>query len=400
MAQDIIRNKNPGLMAGAMVDSIFLPNNPILDDYKITNNPSLFTFKCSAFKAPEMSIKADNGNITVTADKPTEPLAEFEFIFNQESFSLNHSHNWGEVGGIIGTIRSYFNQGVLGLKGDTILAALQGANQLISTGQTAIRTDWNAFGSLDLAKSYQGTESSDINISFVLFTSKDPFVDVMLPATFLTYMSYPKLRSSKEDIKNMLSLLDGLRNQGKTDLRLSQNKAQPEKTTNVSMSKKTGDERDAMSDEQKTEYYKQQEIAKNLDTTMNSVINAVKSSTVDKWRYRLGFSPPSWVVSASNGSVFLNNAALTNVGIVYHGPWISSKQVQATFSEDILKEVFSNSPGLKSDIDGSLSGFPSWAEVTLTFKNNFQQVFGEEWMMGIAAGASHFPKVTTSSRVN
>jgi hypothetical protein len=377
-----VTNQKVGVSGGVKIGSIFLPGNDILKDYKIANSSSLFRFKCSAFRSPEMSIqtkKEGNKNtISVMADTVPEPLAEFEFIYNQESFSLNHSHRWNEPRGLIGRLKALFDEGVGGFSGGDILAVIEGGNQLLQKGDTSIRTDWNAFGSLDLAKSYQGTDAPDIPISFVLFTTTDPLIDVVIPATFLTYISYPRLKKGRKELTELLNIVDGfVEGNDPSNIRVE---------NSVNLKEKERQQENKAADK----------AASGMIDELKQAFRTIKDASSDKWRYRLGYAPPTWVVSASNGLVHMNNAALVNVQVTYHGPWIGTKAIKGKLSDDLSKEIYGASKGGQSSGgEVSIGGFPSWAEVTLTFRNNFEQVFGEEWMMGIAGSASHYSQVTT-----
>jgi hypothetical protein len=373
-----------GWLRNGKIGNLFLPENKVLGDYRIKTSPGLFTFKCTAFRSPEMSVKGvnDNGKKSIAVDVETnpEPLSEFEFVYSGESFNMSHSHNFGEPRGVVGMLKSFFDKGVLGVGGNTILAVMESMDELFTTGQTSIKTDWNAFGALDLAKSYQGTNAPEVKISFVLFTTDDPFYDVVLPATFLTYMSYPRLSKTKDEIEEMLSVLVGFL-QGKAG------------NSSTNQPKQSND---------KTFYGK------------------LKDAAPDKWRYRLGYAPPTWVISSSNGMYHLNNASLRNVDVTYHGPWLPSsivvtndqinsalngignlgnqklaigQQNSSKASQTFKTNTPYNNANSKQGQNVNVRGFPSWAEVTLTFASNFEQIFGEEWMLSMVAGSSHYSKV-------
>ena len=51
----------------------------------------------------------------------------------------------------------------------------------------------------------------------------------------------------------------------------------------------------------------------------------------------------------------------------------------------------------KGDLSARRGGYPSYAEVTMTFTSNFEQTYGEEWLLGFGLGNNDLVNVKAST---
>jgi hypothetical protein len=383
-----------GILGSSKATDIFFPKNPLISDYGIGGKGGQnFTVKIAAYKQPEITISKETKGTTVTANTSPHSLGEFEILYAPSSLTLSHSHNFGN-NNIITKGLKMLDSGskVFGLGGGDVLSVMQSANQLATKkedggGSTTFKNAWNTFGALDMAKAYEGTSIPSFNLNFSLVAHTDPLLDVVIPATYLTYLTYPKISSGN---KNVSDILDMIGQNASSILNTAQGIL-----GNSSKTSETQDKSANAADKSKKE--------------LNKFSDMVKEATVGKWRYLVGDAPPFWTLSTSNGVFGMVNASVTNITVEYHGPWIKSPTSNTTDSlknaisnmggssigfdptkifgdsvtggigaEDVLGDLFSSDPQMK--------GYPSYANVSLTFENNYSQMFGEELLAFLDGG--------------
>ena len=153
--------------------------------------------------------------------------------------------------------------------------------------------------------------------------------------------------------------------------------------------------------------------AKEAKNALGIAVDMIKGAMTGKWRYRVGHAPPFWKVSTSNGLLHFSNANITNLTVTYYGPWTKGP------TEEGIKQFLGNVAGLANVSSGGfdmasvfpsakpmagigdmiesntidwkkMGGFPSYAEVSITFKSAFDKIFGEEWLLAMAGSVDHF----------
>jgi hypothetical protein len=386
-----ISSKISGLLSGLSANSQILPTNKYINDYNLKDG-SLFKIKLQAFKVPDIKISTGSNGINVHPTNDPNPVGEFEILYNQDELSIAHGHNYDVAGGFVGGIvNSISNKGLFGLDGRTIEFA-KGVVDLFKNvesgqgGTTTLNTDWNTTGTLDIAKAYKGSSNPpSITVTFVALATENPLLEVVAPAVLFTYLSYPhisKEKSLREVAKMVADMSSSFVNSVISSIGFEKGTDGSPKIT---------------------------EAQKNAKSAVESASNLFNGISSDKWRYRLGDTPPYWKVSTSNGLFNLQNASLTNVNITYHGPWIeapSSTSILSalqTFSSvskmgfnpssifpssSIIGSVGDSLSSLLSDKSNKRGGYPSYATISLTFQNNFNVVFGEEWLTSLTGDSS------------
>ena len=372
-----------GLFSGnARLGDTFLPNNDLLTEYGITDSNNLFSVNLQAFKPPVISVKKTKGGSEVNPESTPTPLKTFDVLYSGQNLKIDHNHKFdtSQLGSIV---NKFFNEEVaFGFKGKDIAAQFAEAAKLFKEGDQNIeaKLDWNTFSSVDVAKAYKGSTPPSITINFTLLASKDPLREVVLPCLALTYLSYPRL-SDDSLLSTIVSLATaagdgaasifgqaGLGNLGAGD----------DKT-----------KKDA------------EELEKLATGKLKEIYTKLKSSYEGRWRAQTGYPPPFWQVTCSNGLFSMKNASLSNLSINYNGPWLAAPppanilSTLAKFADGTsvgfpVSEVFPGSSigSIASDIlglfsakgDGTFKGMPTYAEVTMTFENNFTQLYAEDWI--------------------
>lgn len=386
-----------GLFSGGKVGPKFLPYNDLIQSYGMDTG-SLFRVKMSAFKQPEIRLNSKGGNVNVDNVPTTEPLAEFETLYGGDSLSISHDHQYGEAGGLIGMVKNAFQSGgALGLNNMQLLNVVKGVDNLIKKDTTTLLNQFNSFSDLDVSKIYKGNTPPEFTVTFTLIASKDPLLEVVLPALIMTYLSYPRLSNDK-DVGNILKTMDGAVSKGLAALPLPKNKV----TTT-----------EGQTPEQIKETENQQ---KNI---LQQTYESFKNSVAGKWRYRVGHAPPFWIVSSSNGIIYMPNAMLRNVTVNYFGPWVQAppRKSLITFFNSAAnaggfgaggildpKVVFPDTKAIKYDASSflkgitNLGGYPSYATVSMTFQHAFDRMFGEEWLLSMTGAATHLGATSSTKR--
>ena len=405
-----------GFFNGAATDRLFIPFNDLIKTYNLDVN-SLFRVKLSAFSTYFPMVDKEGVN-----KGPSDPNAiwENELLYNEESVRVNHSHNYGTVGGLPGFVVENFNKGALGFSGTDVVRAVQAFDDMMNSTRTMseiqssvspFRTAWNDFSSLDTAKAYQGSSKPQtFTASFYLMASRNPLFEVVIPATVFAYLSYPTINPSKR-VNILKQLANAASNLGSGERSENYLKELANSLKNRDVEGTGKGILDGM--------------ALVVSETIDFIKDVTQGTYGDKWRYRIGDPPPYWTVSSSNGIIHMNNAHISDIDITYFGPWLKNTSSNAggevirllkganinpqTMIGDVLQS--SNSVGRSGFDTGSLlnaisegdtdelSGFPSYAEVKVTFESNFNQVFGEEILMAIVGANNHFGgKVTTSAK--
>lgn len=415
-----------GLFNGGAVNQTFLPWNDIIRTYNFDKD-SLFRVRINAYSqtAPSLSVGPSGPQVTTIADP--SPIWQCELLHNEDSLTISHDQNYGDIGGLVGEGLQLFDKGIMGVGGVDVLRGLQSVKNLasgtnVSSTIPPFRSEWNDFASVDIAKAYKGTSNpQNFSTSFILFADKDPFMDVVVPSVIFAYLSYPaidKTKSVKELLSSFGNAVEGAGGKlGKSISsafgKLDEGVAGP----NTEIAEKAG------------------EYVKDASTIIKDLVTGVIK---DRWRVRIGNPPPYWTVSSSNGIIFLNNAHLKEVSITYHGPWLKPGAKAAGIAglaekltgkggmlggaggdlSSAAGDIFGGATGGSISVLGggakegissllgkmagggggsNLSGFPSYAEVKLTFVSNFSQVFAEEMLMGLVGANAQFGNRITNS---
>lgn len=370
-----------GLFSGGKVGGNFLPSNSIVNSYGIDQG-SLFRIKMSAYKNTEVKLSTQGGNVKVDSKPATSAMAEFEVLHNAESLTISHDHKWnGE--GMLHQGAKLFNQGLMGLKGKDVINFLKGASNLVNRGSAQVATGFNAFSSVDVAKIYNGNTPPTFTVRFVLLATSDPLLEVVLPSIIFTYLSYPRL-SNEGEVSNFIQNLDS--NNAASLGGIFSNAGQT-----------TG----------KVEATQQQAQSK-----LKQMFKAVKDVTQGKWRFRVGHAPPFWKVSSSNGLVHMANCHISNITTEFFGPWVEAPNHSALdgFANGNSgigldpTSVFPSSTQLGGlgDVLGSLTsknlgGYPTYANINITFQHALENMFGEEWLLSLTGASNHFGATSSLS---
>ena len=370
---DTLKN---GIFGGGKTGPIFYPNNSLIKDYGMNNAP-VFAIDIAAYKAPEQKITKNGSDYAVLPQSNPTPMAEYNIIYSAENITINHSHQFGNNGFWGNLANKTVNEPIMGLgiTGKDIINGLAAIQQLRGTaGSTSFKTEWNSFGSLDMSKSYTSSTPPSITLQFNLVTHNDPLLDVILPATVLSYMTYPKAGTDK-DVMSIIKAL-GARG-GITDMATSY------LSNMVGMGSMIGGAKDKEA----------AEIAAKAKGVLDKGVDLAQNIYAGKWRYIVGDAPPMWTVLTSNNIFGLYNASVTNMSVTYNGPWLKSPSAGKNVLSGLAgssagfnpSSVFpSASGGFKaSDLFGMLGGketggYPSSASVSMTFESNYSQFFGEE----------------------
>jgi hypothetical protein len=355
-----------GVVNATALNNVVLPSNALINEYGF-NQGNLFKLFCKATYVEAPSFKGKDGKVNLEANPPKDPI-QFEAICNADSFSLTHSHKFGDAGGLVGRAIDMFKDG-------GALTALKGIADFAETGTVPVATDWNTFSGLDTAKAYQGTDPLSFELSLILAAHQDPLLEVVLPAAHLTLLTYP----TASNIQN-------------TDALVKQMEKVLGKLSKAEKDRAAAGENDPEA----------QQAAKDSADKMERLQNGVKATGIPQnVKYRVGNPPPIWAIESSNGIISMDSCHVSSLNITYHGPWLSSPSIEQESERvetvnNALQMQFGSGKSLESIFakqdKGSVNnikdmqtaaGYPSWAEVKMTFTNNFSMMFGEDIVKGI-----------------
>jgi hypothetical protein len=369
-----------GVMNASAINNTVLPSSDIIKKYNLDMG-SLFKLTCEATYVEAPTMMAVEGGIAFLPNVPKKPV-RFEAICNAESFTMNHQHNFGDSDSTVGQIINMFQNS--GIAKGALEVARAGAGAVKHTSDTGsvvgaeapLATPWNTFSGVDVARAYQSTEPLSFELSMVLVADSDPLIDVVVPASYLTFLTYP----SQSPVQNTDALFEGFK-----EVLAGLEKSPEDK-------EKEGDQ-----GEDNPELLSLKGV---LSEIINGGRDALRESGLaENVRLKVGTPPPIWKITSSNGIIQLDTANVRNLNITYHGPWISSPNAR--------RQIERNSPivnqylGLSKDkIQGlnndqitnieevianqrSGNGYPSWAEVKMTFTNTFGIMFAEEAVQGM-----------------
>ena len=370
---------------------LLLPSNPLLTDYNIGKD--LFKVRMKA-KNHEITMKDEKGNdIKNNNDKVN--LFEMEVLYNQPSLSINHSFEWGD---------SVFASAAENISNSAkfIKRGIDSASKLPQGKVFDIYRE--NIGGLEVAPVYKGSSKPSYTVNFILLAHSDPYKEVVLPAQLLTYLAYPQIK--KNNIDSLLKILNGQTNsldplgKGNKDI--------------ANLDSLKGEDNDVDS------------LLEKLQQSKVAISEAFPSEGGNNWRYRSGSAPSFWSLESSNGLMDLDHCHISGLNIQYNSPWVApvrsftggyKKTLQ--FANSIKSIVDSGAQGGESgiasmvnsifpnvldtgksaitsagkilgidalkDFSGELDygftgGFPSYAEVSITFTSNYDKIFGEDWI--------------------
>lgn len=360
-------------------DGLLLPMNSIIRDYGMLDGQT-FKVKVRALQPKPIELFPNSDGMDTKKDANPE-IVVFEVFYSADSITINHAHSWGDsmVGGMVKTAAQA--AGKIGLSSLVSMANAAANKKPVISG--VVRQD--SWMDVDVAPIYQGTAGQKLDLTFYLVAHDDPLKEVVIPAQILTYLTYPKLQvdsSALQLIAKYVSEVSGLTGD-------ALNKA----TANI---------------------LKDLENNKDIPAALkDAILTAVQiagrfsgqpgDQIASSFRLRFGSPPPIWQISCSNGSLFMISAHVSNLSVTYYGPWLSSKS-QASLLKDIGTALASGKPGLSSIasiypsasvlgmagnglmdmlLGSNKGGYPSYAEITMSFESNFTSVFGEEWLLSL-----------------
>jgi hypothetical protein len=381
--------------------------NTMLNDYQYLSD-KFFKVRLSARDVQYTHLDPKLQKIApTTSDKsPIDGFFNLDLLYSGSTFSVNHSHQWGanKRGGLLtllgatgkGEIDTSALNDIIGkLSKEGTFATTKGAliNAIKSGGKftdgnftTAQKQLINSeiqnqnFDKVDLSNAYEGSTPLSFTITTTLMTYEDPMRDVVFPCKILEYLSYPKTKASG-------GLLSILRDFGYSVQTPSDVPFKPEAWEKI---------RDGIFKVQSNQ-------------------GAEKSGL--NIQSRKGSPPPVWSVKFSNGLHSLDNCALTNVSVNYFGPWlekpkelsdkdglqrffniegngeqVTSQGKKGKTGKDFAQSIFASSDQMtaeeisKERDSAGRGGYPSYAEVSLTFTDNFSNPFGENVLASVFGG--------------
>lgn len=337
--------------------------NKLLNDYQYFSD-NFFKIRLQAFEAPYQAVDSKKQSLTATSPSNTAIL-DLELLYSGQSFNVSHQHEWGSsdssaVGNLIKKIGSgqgdFSNIGKVDLAIDAATQAWTGdsvkaIDSSSKLGQSLFTP--NRFGKIEVANAYKGSTSQTFNITTTFIASSDPYKDVVFPCKILESIGYPTLVQDS-------ALLSAARSTASAVVG----------SNVISKVKKSTDE----------------------DSKIKQVL---QNSTKGTFSARYGKVPPVWNVMFSNNLHGLSSCALTAVNVEYYGPWIkkpNESEVEKSIARlnnganadfnDIAKSIYEDGDKLTAkEFDaknGRKGGFPSFATVTLTFTDTFNNPFQED----------------------
>lgn len=371
-------------------ERLLLPSNPLLTDYNIGKD--LFKIRLKA-KNHEITMMDEKGEpIKNNNDKVN--LFEMEVLYSQPSLSINHSFEWGDS--------------VFSSSAENISNASRFINRGIDSSSKLPQGKFfdiyrENIGGLEVAPVYKGSSKPSYTVNFILLAHSDPYKEVVLPAQLLTYLAYPQIK--KNNIDSLLKILNGQSNsldslnRGNEDINIDSFK---------------GEDKDVNS------------LLEKLKESKATLADAFPSEGGNNWRYRSGSAPSFWSLESSNGLMDMDHCHISGLNIQYNSPWVAPVRSftggyknTLQFANSIKSIVDSGAQGGESgiasmvnsifpnvldtgksaitsagkilgidalkDFSGELDygftgGFPSYAEVSITFTSNYDKIFGEDWI--------------------
>lgn len=393
-----------GLFGGGSTTSserLLLPNNPLIKDYNIGKD--LFKFEISAHTNGQREIDEKGRTKTDESDNVKEFV--MEILYNSPSLSVSHSFDWGD---------DYINELAEGVS-----TGVKGLEKLIDLGSAAFAGDASAAvdairkkGGLDIAPTFKGSGKQNITLNFILLAHTDPYYEVVLPAQLLTYMAYPSIggqssNGALNDIVKSINSKSGKESFGMAELLKNSNPL------------------NALSGENQTT----NSIKESSNKLLEEVEKRFPSAGGNNWRYLIAKQPPFWKVRSSNGVYKLDYAHISGLNITYHSPWVAplreygdnyGKSLQfanaikgivdsgaqggssgiASMVNSIFPNAFDYAKTAVSKVGGGLAGstgeffrdfsgekdygfqggYPSYAEVQITFTSNYDKMYAEDWV--------------------
>lgn len=384
------------------------PINPLVTDYNIGKD--LFKVKIKAKRNKNTSINDDGGK-TIAKDSELKTF-NMEILYSNPSLSVSHSFDWGE--GIFATMAEGASTLARGLKKvgeakDALLSPTAEPGQLGKVlGQSKV-------GGLEIAPIFKGSTKPSITLDFILLAHSDPYLEVVLPAQIITYLAYPKV-SPNNNIGVLVDMLNGQ----STKLTSTQEKNMSLRDLGgFDVGKNAEGKADGVINEWKDA----------INKTKDSLDRAFPSDGGDNWRFLLGEQPDFWEIETSNGIMDMKYAHISALNITYNSPWVApvrdfggnysnslqfanavksivesgaqggesgvASMVQSIFPNalDLGKSAISKLGGgipgpigdalrdFSGEMDyGFKGGYPSYANVSITFTSNYEKMFGEDWI--------------------
>jgi hypothetical protein len=369
-----------GVISGTAINGLVLPSNPLITEYNMDKG-SLFKVYCKATYVEAPTLQGGPKGIGTYGNVPEDPIY-FEAICNADTLTMSHEHRYDKLGGLMGVVADFMKSAV----GTSYTEAARAGANLQQASAIELGTEWNTFAGWDISKAYQGTNPLTFELSLVLIAHKDPLLEVVLPAASLTYLSYP-VTSKTNNTDNLMNLITTAVNACST----GEPKKEPKKD----------DKGNAISN-----------LITDLVNDATGIVDKLRKFAEDQQfanraKYKVGSPPPTWSIETSNGIVSMDSCHISNLSVVYHGPWISSPTAEEQLKDmspkiltklgvtSINGKVDFNNVDVSSFNDDQVAnldqlvalqragGYPSWAEIKIKFENNFHMLFGEEVIKGI-----------------
>lgn len=393
-----------GLFGGGSVASsqrLLLPNNPLIKDYNIGKD--LFKFEISAHTRGKKEIDED-GRTKESEDEGTKEFI-MEILYNAPSLSVSHSFDWSED--FISEIAEGTSRVIKGTE-----KISDATKAIIDSDISALSDAIRKKGGLDIAPTFKGSGKQSVTLNFILLAHTDPYYEVVLPAQLLTYMAYPSIGGQSNN-GALNTLVQSINARG---VKESFGMAELLKSKNPFSSLTGNDELDNPLRDVSNQV--RDEVAKRFPTTGGN-----------NWRYLTAKDPPYWKVRSSNGVYKLDSAHISNLNITYHSPWVAPlKQYGDNYGKSLqfanaikgivdsgaqggssgiasmVNSIFPNAADYAktavSKVGGGLAGpageffrdfsgekdygfkggYPSYAEVQMTFTSNFDKMYAEDWV--------------------
>jgi hypothetical protein len=378
---------------------LYLPINPLVKDYNIGKD--LFKVKIKS-KTNKPSKLDSDGNVIKDKNNAI-PTFEMEILYNQPSLSVAHSFEWGNS--MLGGAAEGINTVARGLK-----RGLSMKNE-IATGGNVFNSLSAKPGGLDVAPVYKGSSKPSVTLNFILLAHTDPYLEVVLPAQILTYIAYPSITPGNLDA--LVKKLNGV----------SSNFV----SSSDSMKGNSDIAKNALKDSADNPIVKG--ALEGMGATIDNVSKLFSDEGGKNWRYVTGEQPDFWEIETSNGIMNMKFAHISAMNITYHSPWVAPKNsYEGNYAKSLqfagavksivesgaqggesgissmVSSIFPNAldfgksmvsklggglPGeagkffedFSGEVDYSFEGgFPSYAEVSMTFTSNYEKIFGEDWI--------------------
>ena len=365
---DTINFKEPAAISIA-TKNIFLPYNDAIASYNFQKSDNLFLIKLESFPwttnrslTTSTSISDNNaysdseefaGSGRKDIASTTESSMTVYVAYNQQTIDLSHSHNWeGKdiFSGILGVVNRVGDSAIGIATAESLLGGK--LSEIITGKEGKIAGErGQAKINLDIMPLYQQSTQPEAQVSFSLISHKDPWTEVILPAYVLLAKTYPSLEGSSDIITIFQKAVEAI------------------SPTSVLFPTTTGPE----------EVEKQTKLSQAIEAAKKTIRESGKNQT----RANTTRPPDTWRVTYLNSTYKLENCICTNVKITFNGPWISTQNSQNIKSftdiEKIAEGVFGEQSIhiADSSLDkigkrNTFKGLPSHANITMTFKSNYQ----------------------------